>query len=87
MTNPFEVIMDRLEEISSKLEALGSGKAAEVTDPIEVIDRAELCKRLAVTEPTVIRWAKKGRIPEVRIGSCVRYNWPAVVKSLETKGK
>ena len=49
----------------------------------EIIDRPELRKRLNLTEPTVIRWEKKGKIPSIRIGSCVRYNWPEVVKALE----
>ena len=48
----------------------------------EIIDRGELCKRLAITEPTVIRWEKKGKIPALRIGSNVRYNWPQVIESL-----
>ncbi len=52
---------------------------------IEIIDRDELCKRLSITEPTAIRWEKKGRIPSLRIGSNVRYNWPAVIESLEKR--
>jgi hypothetical protein len=50
--------------------------------PFEIIDRDELCKRLAITEPTAIRWEKKGKIPTLRIGSCVRYNWQMVIQSL-----
>jgi len=49
---------------------------------LEIIDRDELCKRLAITEPTAIRWEKKGKIPTLRIGSCVRYNWQMVIQSL-----
>ncbi len=51
----------------------------------EVIDRAELCKRLNITEPTCIRWEKKGVIPSFRIGSSIRYNWPKVIETLENK--
>lgn len=51
----------------------------------EIIDRDELCKRLAITEPTAIRWGKKGKIPCFRIGSSVRYNWPVVINVLEGK--
>jgi len=54
---------------------------------IDIIDRAELCKRLNITEPTVIRWEKKGRIPSFRIGSSVRYNWQRVIDILEGKKK
>ena len=49
----------------------------------EIICRDELCKRLNITEPTVIRYEKKKKIPSFRIGSAVRYNWPQVVKALE----
>jgi hypothetical protein len=56
------------------------------TSLTEIIDRKELCKRLDVTEPTIIRWEKKGRIPRFHIGSAVRYNWTNVIESLEKKG-
>jgi hypothetical protein len=57
------------------------------TEPLcEIIDREELCKRLAITEPTAIRWEKKGKIPCFRIGSSVRYNWLIVLATLEKKG-
>ena len=49
----------------------------------EIIDRKELAKRLNITEPTIIRWEKKKKIPAIRIGSSVRYNWKGVIKSLE----
>ncbi len=52
----------------------------------EIIGRKELCERLDITEPTVIRWEKKKRIPVIRIGSVIRYNWNAVIKSLEKNG-
>jgi len=54
---------------------------------IEIIDRKELCNRLEITEPTVIRYEKKGKIPCFRIGSNVRYNWQTVITSLEGKTK
>jgi excisionase family DNA binding protein len=75
--NPFELILDRFDQLETRL--LESGK---ITPP-EIIDRAELCKRLDITEPTVIRWEKKGKIPCFRIGSACRYNWTTVVKALE----
>src|SRR5436190_21565218 len=53
----------------------------------EIIDREELCKRLGITEPTAIRWEKKGKILSFRIGSSVRYNWPKVIEALEAKKK
>jgi len=58
----------------------------QVEHTTEIIDRNELCKRLAITEPTCIRWKKKGKIPCFRIGSSVRYNWQNVIDILEKKG-
>ncbi|MCG7858241.1 helix-turn-helix domain-containing protein [Flavihumibacter sediminis] len=52
----------------------------------ELINRFELCKRLGITEAHAIRLGKKGDIPEIRIGSSVRYNWPKVIEALENKG-
>lgn len=54
-----------------------------VTDPVEINGTKELCARLDITEPTVIRWRKKGKIPFLLIGSSVRYNYRAVIKALE----
>lgn len=54
---------------------------------LEIIDRKELCTRLAITVPTVIRWEKKGKIPCFSIGSSVRYNWHHVISVLEAKTK
>jgi excisionase family DNA binding protein len=51
----------------------------------EIISRDELCKRLNITEPTAIRWERKGKIPSFRIGSSVRYNWHSVIETLEKK--
>lgn len=51
----------------------------------EIISREELCKRLKITEPTAIRWGKKGKIPFFCIGSNVRYNWQKVLDSLENQ--
>lgn len=53
--------------------------------PTEIINRDELCKRLKITEPTAIRWEKKGVIPCFRIGSSIKYNWPKVIEALENK--
>lgn len=51
----------------------------------EIIDRPELCRRLNLVEPTIIKWEKKGKIPSLRVGSAVRYNWQQVLQALEKK--
>lgn len=80
LANPFEIILQQLAEIKEALP-----KPGEDREPIEVIDRKQLMQRLSITEPTAIRWGKRGRIPELRIGSNVRYNWPEVVAALNEK--
>lgn len=83
MINYFEVIIEDLQEIKSKFLQTSTGVAIQQK---EIIDRRELCKRLAITEPTAIRWEKKNKIPCFRIGSSVRYNWHTVIETLEKKG-
>jgi DNA-binding XRE family transcriptional regulator len=51
----------------------------------EIINRNELCKRLDISEPTVIKWEKEGLIPSFSIGSSVRYNWHTVLEALQKK--
>ncbi len=79
MENPFEEILAELGEIKSTIAVLYASPSPQ----IEIIDRKELLRRLAITEPTAIRWGRRGTIPEIHIGSNIRYNWPAVVLALE----
>lgn len=79
MSNPFDEIFLRLERIEQKI----SIPSAEARVPEEIINQDELCRRLDITEPTVIKWRKKGKIPFLMIGAVIRYNWPAVITALE----
>lgn len=67
--------IDHLEEIICQKEPQLS-----VDRPITT---KELCAHLGVTEPTIIRWKKKGKIPYFRIGSAIRFNLKEVLKSLQ----
>lgn len=82
MHNPFELLIERFNGLEEKLSILNTGTAS--LQP-EIINREELCKRLDITEPTCIRWEKKGKIPRIEIGSAIRYNWPKVIEALEGK--
>lgn len=84
MLNPFDVIIEKLDGLENKISLNSTAVAIPAT---EIISRDELCKRLNITEPTVIRWEKRGLIPAFRIGSNVRYNWTKVVETLENKPK
>lgn len=82
MLNPFDVIIEKLEGLEGRIQ---KAYPVQPLPSTEIIDRLELCKRLSITEPTAIRWEKKGVIPSIRIGSSVRYNWPKVIFALENK--
>jgi excisionase family DNA binding protein len=38
-----------------------------------LLTRKEACKKLGVSNPTIIKWTKTGVIPAIRIGSSIRY--------------
>ena len=84
MSNQFNEIIEKLNDLESKF---AESNTVVSVPAAEIIDRAELCKRLSITEPTVIRWEKKSKIPCFRIGSCVRYNWQTVLDVLEKSNK
>lgn len=49
------------------------------------INQQEICRFLDITEPTLIRWRKKGKIPFLKIGSRILYQKSAVLAALENK--
>ena len=60
---------------------------ANTTTPANTkpLSQKELCSFLGISEPTIIRWKKKGKIPFMNIGSAVRYNVNDVLKAIEKK--
>jgi excisionase family DNA binding protein len=86
MFNPFEHVDQRLERIEQILISIvGNEPIKAVID--KPITTRELCEYLGITEPTVIRWRKKGKIPFLQIGSAIRFDKQAVVKALEKKNE
>ena len=82
MTNPFELLLEKISEIDCKISNFQPQSAGSLP---EIINTEELCRRLDISEPTAISMRKKKKIPFIKIGSLVRYNWPEVVKYLESK--
>jgi predicted DNA-binding transcriptional regulator AlpA len=80
MDNPFEEIISKLNLLEKKLSERSSAEPAA-----EIIDRRELQRRLGISEPTVISMVKKKKIPQINLGSSVRYNWNKVLDSLNKK--
>ena len=84
LLNPFDSLLVQLQEIRDKLDYIS---AIPPPKGVEVITQNELCKRLGLSKPTVIRWAKKGKIPSLKIGKSVRYNWYSVIDALQKSKK
>lgn len=80
--NPFEEITSHLKQIMDRLNNISANPPPLVN---EIITQEELCKRLIISKPTVIRWRKKSKIPYIKIGDSIRYNWKSVIESLENK--
>lgn len=63
-----------------------SNQNNSVTSNIEQpVTTKQLCEFLGITEPTIIRWRKKGKIPFLQIGSRILFQKSAVLKALENK--
>lgn len=75
------------EELSNLVSTSVRASLAEAGVPVpdEIIDQAELARRLGVTVKTIRNHSR--RIPSIRIGSAVRYNWSDVVKVWKKGGK
>ena len=67
-------------EINAKLEAMSAGENNE-----NLISTNELAKKLSVHRMTVVRMAKDGRIPFLKISDTeYRYNYEKVITALES---
>lgn len=53
--------------------------------PADIVNQRGICERFDLSEPTVIRWRNKGKIPFMRIGSAIRYDVNAVAQALSAK--
>ncbi|OLY91792.1 DNA binding domain-containing protein, excisionase family [Cnuella takakiae] len=87
-TNKLLLSSYSLEEIAAAINNMLQAQQPQSTpQPAEIITREELCKRLAVSEPTVRLYEKRGKIPFFKLGGSVRYNWPRIVEALESNNK
>jgi excisionase family DNA binding protein len=51
------------------------------------LSRQELAEKLNVSPNTIANWENRGRIPSLRFGSVVRYDFHAVVEALNKHKK
>ncbi|HEY0055410.1 MAG TPA: helix-turn-helix domain-containing protein [Pedobacter sp.] len=66
---------------------IGGVKPSEPKPEPKLTGQKELCAFLNLSEPTIIRWRQKGKIPYLQIGSAIRYDLNAVVSALEVGNK
>lgn len=76
------LVLDRLDQI----ETLVSGRKQE-RENIKPISSRDLCEFLDITEPTLYRYRKQGRIPFLTIGTAIRFELPKVLEALESGRK
>jgi excisionase family DNA binding protein len=57
----------------------------DLTIAEDPVNTKALCTFLNITEPTLIRWRKKGKIPFLQIGSRILYQKSAVISALENR--
>jgi excisionase family DNA binding protein len=79
-----ELIDNSIRSAFEKLDTTSISNQRENEQPITT---KQLCEFLGITEPTVIRWRKKGKIPFLQIGSSIRFNLSSVIASLEVSKK
>ena len=68
-------------------DALKSLPKQEAEKATILLTGEELCKKLGVTIQTLIRWRHKGKIPFLRIGSSIRYDFIKVLEAIEVTKK
>ena len=56
-------------------------------NPEKLHSQKEVCRFIGITEPTIIRWRKKGKIPFKQLGASIRYNLDDVIIALEVGKK
>lgn len=84
-----DVIMDILDQITQvfrqmiREELAGSIQSeTRIVELKKPVNQKDLCAFLGLSEPTIIRWRKKGKIPFIQIGSTIRYDIEAVLAAL-----
>jgi excisionase family DNA binding protein len=86
MDNPFLILEERMTRIESLLWELKNNFEIKDSDNLSKnrpVTTKQLCEYLDVTEPTILRWRKKGKIPFFTIGNAVRFHLSEVLTALE----
>lgn len=76
---------DELRQLIRDELAIGAPQKEAAKPVLPPITTKQLCEFLGLTEPTIIRWRQKGKIPFMQIGSAIRYDKNKVIEALEVK--
>ncbi len=87
MQNLVLIQVDELRQLIRDELAVSAPVLEQPKPTTKPINQRELCTFLGLTEPTVIRWRKKGKIPFMQIGSAIRYDVNTVIQALEVGNK
>ena len=63
-------------------EKLVNSKEKEIQDE-EILTESQLCERLNLTRTTISRYRKENKIPYLKVGNSIRYEYNKVLKSIE----
>lgn len=84
MPNALVDVQASIKQLDEKMAALLAQKWERQEPPI---NSKELMRRLEISEPTLIRMRKAGKIPFMNIGGQYRYDWEDVLVALKSKSK
>ena len=63
-------------------EKLVNNKEKEIQNE-EILTEAQLCERLNLSRTTICRYRKENKIPYLKVGNNIRYEYNKVLKSIE----
>lgn len=69
-------------EVNELIDRVADAFVAKLSAAERLLDRTQLAEKLAVSIQTVERMAKTKRIPSVKLGRLVRFNYTDVLQAL-----
>ena len=80
-----EMVRKALETIS-EVRSYQAGQKEPETALKSLISMKDLCKRLDLSEPSVRKLIRKGKIKSIRVGNNIRFDPNEVIGNLKTEG-
>jgi hypothetical protein len=87
----FQIITERedFEKIAMQMVQMAIDKMPAQTSELKPDIRTgeQVCEGLSISLQTLMLWRKKGKIPYLKIGSSIRYDYNKVIAALEVVNK